>query len=161
MTQTAPPKQKHTARNILIVLGVLILLMGGCTVALIAAGGNAVNDAIEEAEEKDQEPGGPDNPLEITEGDAFEVSDFNYEAGWQVAGDGLGTVGVKGLKVTNNREDKDSAIVEIKLWTGTEVLAVIDCTTSPIDPGTTVTVDCLGLDKMPKSYDKITINDTF
>ena len=160
-TAVAPEKQKHTARNILIVLAVVFVLMGGCGIAVLFAAGDAVNDAVNEMEEQDKQPGGPDNPLEITEGETFSVMDFDYASGWSLAGDGLGSVTVKGLKVTNNRDDKDSAIVEIKLWSGTEVLAVIDCTTSPIDPGTTVTVDCLGLDKMPKNYDKITIQDTF
>ena len=68
---------------------------------------------------------------------------------------------VKGLKVTNNRRDKDSAIVEIKIWNGTEVLALADCTTDPIDAGTTVSVRCLSMDEPPKNFDKITINDTF
>lgn len=56
MTHTAPPKQKHTARNILIGLAVVVLLMGGCTVALVAAGGDAVNDAIDELETPTPQP---------------------------------------------------------------------------------------------------------
>ena len=68
---------------------------------------------------------------------------------------------ITNLKVTNNRDDKDSAIVEIKFWKGSEVLASADCTTSPIAPGTTARVTCISGDKLPKSYEKITINDTF
>ena len=67
----------------------------------------------------------------------------------------------QGLKVTNNRSDKDSALVEIKVWKGTEVVALADCSTDPIDVGTTVKVSCTSTDKLPNNFDKITINDTF
>ena len=63
--------------------------------------------------------------------------------------------------MTNERDKKDSALVEIKLWKGSEVLALADCTTEPIAPNTTVTLSCLSGDKLPKKYSKITINDTF
>ncbi|HEX5017660.1 MAG TPA: DUF4352 domain-containing protein [Actinomycetes bacterium] len=49
---TAPPQQKHTLRNVvLIVIGVFVLLVGGCTVAVVVAGGKAINDAIESADD--------------------------------------------------------------------------------------------------------------
>ena len=41
------------------------------------------------------------------------------------------------------------------------MLALSDCTSEPIDPGTTVTLTCFSGDKLPKSYDRITINDSF
>ena len=41
------------------------------------------------------------------------------------------------------------------------MLALTDCTTESIDAGTTVTVSCVSSDKMPKGFDKITINDTY
>ena len=157
----AEPPRKHTTRNVILaVIGVFILLVGGCTIALVAAGGKAVNDAIDDMEESDNAPGGPNNPMEIQLGEAFEVQGFNYADGWSVK-NVFGSAEVKNLKVTNNREEKDSAIVEIKFWDGTEVLALLDCTTSPIDPGTTQSVSCISADKLPANYDKITINDTF
>jgi hypothetical protein len=156
-----PVKQSHTARNILIVLGVLFILgVGGC-LAVVGLAGNAVNDAIEEAEADDAKPGGPDNPLTIVEGQAFEVDGFSYAAGWSVGKDSIDDVDVQGLKVTNNRDKKDSALVEIKFWNGSEVLALADCTTEPIAQNTTTAVSCFSADKLPAAYDKITINDTF
>jgi hypothetical protein len=147
-------------RNIaLAVVLVGVLIVGGC-LAVVVAGGNAVNDAVNDSIAEDKQPGGPDNPLEITPGDAFSVRDFDYGAGWTVDKT-FGLVEVNGLKVTNNRDDKDSAIVEIKFWNGTEVLAVVDCTTEPVAPGTTTRATCGSGDKLPKSYDRITINDTF
>ena len=153
-----PPKKKHTVRNIFLIL-ILVTGLGiaGCT-ALVGGAANEISKSIEEDANK---PGGTDNPMTITEGKPFEVDGFDYAAGWSLGKDGLGDLDVKGLKVTNNRDDKDSALVEIKLWKGTEVVALTDCTTEPIGVGTTVSLSCLSADKLPKGYDKITINDTF
>lgn len=151
-------KKKGKALKILLILGLLFLLgLGGC-VALVGGAANEVSKSIEEDENK---PGGTNNPLTITAGEAFEVDGFNYAAGWTVAKDALGDVEIKGLKVTNNRDDRDSALVEIKFWKGTEVLALVDCTTEPINVGTTVTLGCSSADDFPTAYDKITINDSF
>lgn len=156
--QQAPPKKKHTLRNVLLILAlVFILFVGGC-LALIGGAANEIDKSIKEDANK---AGGTDNPLTIKEGEAFEVDGFKYSAGWAVDKDQFGFIKITGLKVTNDRDDKDSALVEIKFWNGSEVLASDDCTTSPIDVGTTVTLNCLGLDELPKSYDKITINDSF
>lgn len=160
--QGAPASQSsHTTKIVLIVIGVLILLFGGGCLAVAALVGGAVNEAVEEIEREDSEPGGPDNPLEITEGEAFEVSGFEYDPGWAVVGDFVGDADVEGLKITNNREDADSAFVEIKLWSGNEVLATVDCITDEIAVGTKVTVECTSFDDLPGGYDRITINDTF
>lgn len=155
----APPaKKSHTLRNVLLVIaGIMVLGIGGCTVATVAF----VNEVDKAIEESDNEVGGPNNPMEIAEGEAFEVRGFEYAAGWTVGKDMVGDVDIKGLKVTNNRDRSDSALVEIKFWTGTEVLALADCTTEPIDVGTTVTLSCFSADDLPKSYDRITISDTF
>lgn len=156
----APPKKSNLVRNILIaVIAFLVLCGGGClaTTVLFAKG---VDDAVKEIEAEDKKPGGPDNPLEIQAGKAFEVDGFNYAAGWSISQE-LDMIELKGLKVTNNRDDADAAIVEIKFWNGTEVLATADCTSEEIDPGTTVTLDCFSADKLPAKYSKVTINDTF
>lgn len=154
-----PPKQGHALRNVLlIVIALGVLFIGGC-MAVVGLAANEVDKEIDKATEADKDPGGPDNPLEIAEGKAFAVRGFDYSDGWSV-GKEFGLVTIDGLKVTNNRDDKDSALVEVKFWTGTEVLAVVDCTTEPIAPDTTTRLTC-GSDDWPKGYDKITINDTF
>src|SRR4051812_27131637 len=49
MPYAQPQKKSHTTRNVVLaVIGVLVLLMGGCTIAVIAASGKAVNDAVNE-----------------------------------------------------------------------------------------------------------------
>ncbi len=83
-----------------------------------------------------------------------------YAEGWKVTKE-FGLANVTGLKVTNNRDHKDAALVEIKLMKGSEVLAVVDCTTEQIQKGQTTTLDCTSADKLPDDYDEITINDTF
>jgi hypothetical protein len=155
--QQSTPKKKHTVRNVLLIfLGVSILFVGGC-LALIGGAANEIDKSIKESDNK---PGGADNPLTIKVGKAFEVDGFNYAGGWKAKND-FGAVGIKGLKVTNNRDDKDSALVEIKFWKGSEVLALADCTTEPIGVGTTVTLSCTSGDKLPRAYSKVTVNDTF
>lgn len=155
-----PQKKKHTLRNVLlIVIAVCVLLMAGCA-ALVGMAANEVGKSIDKSIEADKQPGGPDNPLTIQEGEAFEVAGFKYAAGWSIKPT-FGLWEVKGLKVTNERDKTDSALVEIKLWKGSEVLSLADCTTEPIAPNTTVTLSCFSADKLPKNYGKITINDTF
>lgn len=155
---TEPPKKKHTVRNVILAIFALSILgVGGC-MAMVAGAANEVSKSIEADANK---AGGTDNPMTIKQGQAFEVDGFKYAAGWKLGNDGLGDLDVKGLKVTNNRSDKDSALVEIKVWKGTEVVALADCSTDPIDVGTTVKVSCTSTDKLPNNFDKITINDTF
>lgn len=156
-----PPKKKHTLRNIILIfLAVCALGFVGCSVLLVAAV-DEFDKSIKASEKKDAAPGGPDNPLKIGEGKAFEVSGFNYQSGWKVQEDVLGSVEIAGLKVENNREDKDLALVEIKFMKDNEVLAVVDCSTESIAVGQTTSVTCVSADGLPSDYTAITINDTF
>lgn len=159
--QGPPPKKKHTLRNVLlIVIALGVLFIGGC-LAVVGVAANEVGKEIDKSLAEDEQPGGPKNPMDIEPGEAFSVRDFDYAAGWTLGTDSIGDAVVKKLKVTNNRDDRDSALVEIKLWQGTEVVALVDCTTEPIQPGTTVTLGCFSADDMPKKYDRVTINDAF
>ena len=153
-----PPKKKRTFLNVFLALCTFGLVSVIAIVVMISLAANEVSNSIEADANR---PGGTDNPMAITEGKPFEVDGFNYAGGWTIAHDGLGDATVKHLKVTNNRDSKDSALVEIKLWKGTEVKALVDCTTDPIDVGTTAKLSCLSTDRMPKHFDKITINDSF
>jgi hypothetical protein len=155
-----PVKQSHTGRNILIVFGVLFLLFVGGCIAVVAVVGDKVNDAV-----NDDTLGGPNNPLTITEGKAFEVNGFEYADGWSIAPDATNTtITVSDLKVTNNRGKADRLFAEIKLLSGNEVVATVNCDSGGIDKiaeGVTITVNCYSSDSMPASYDKLTIQDAF
>lgn len=153
-----PPKKKHTLRNVLIVVAVVLVLMVGGCVALV---GTAANEVSKSIATQDAEVGGTSNPLTIKKGKAFEVRGFQYAAGWTLKNDVLDDVDVSGLKVTNKRGKRDAAIVEIKIWKGTEVVALADCTTEEILPNTTTKMNCSSADQLPKKYTKITINDSF
>jgi hypothetical protein len=157
--QVVPAKQSHTARNILIVLGVLfVLFVGGC-IAVVAVVGKKVNDVAH-----DDTVGGPNHPLTITEGKAFEVDGFEYAAGWSIVDESVGqSWSVDDFKVTNNRGKADWLLTEIKLYDGSEVVATATCTAGnvvdKIPKDTTVSVDCTSTSPLPTAYDKITIQD--
>jgi uncharacterized protein DUF2510 len=157
---TQPVQKSHTARNILIVFGVIFLvLVGGC-IAGVAVLGNKANDVL-----NDDSEGGPNNPITITEGKAFDVRGFEYAEGWSIVGEPVSqTWHVDNLKVTNNRGKADRLLVDIKLLNGSEIVASSTCTVgdgfNKIPEDTTVTVDCVSSDPLPEAYDKITIQDS-
>ena len=156
-----PVKKSHTGRNILIVFAVLFLLFVGGCVAIVAVVGKKANDAI-----NDDTLGGPNNPLTITEGEAFEVDGFEYAEGWDIADTPVtGLFEIENLKVTNHRGKADRLIVEIKLLNNNEVLATAECyagdVVDKIPKDTTVSVDCVSGDTLPQTYDRITIQDAF
>ncbi|WP_068252987.1 hypothetical protein [Janibacter corallicola] len=138
---------------------VLLVCCGGfaaCTAGVIGTA-----DEVSKSMDSDaSKSGGVDNPMTITEGEAFEVDGFKYAAGWKVTRE-FGSAAITGLKVTNDRDSRDSLWADVKLKKGSEVLATLDCMTDEIQPGETVTVDCTSADKLPDDYDKITINDSF
>jgi len=155
----APPAQKsHLARNILIAFGVLFLLFVGGCVAIVAVVGKEVNDIA-----NDDTPGGPNNPLTITEGQAFEVDGFEYADGWDIVDAPVsGLLEIENLKVTNHRGKADRLWVTISLQNGSEVVATTTCVASDgekVAKDTTVTVDCSSGDTLPAAYDRITIKD--
>jgi hypothetical protein len=155
---TQPPRKKRTFLKVFLALCAFGAV---CTIGLMVLIGGAANEVSKSIESDANKPGGTDHPMTIHPGKPFEVDGFNYAGGWTIADNGLGDATVNGLKVTNNRDNKDSALVEIKLWKGNEVEALVDCTTQPIDVGTTVTLSCIGTDPMPKAFDRVTINDSF
>jgi len=152
------PQEKRTFLKVFLALCAFGVVGIIALVAVLSAGANHVANSIKADENK---PGGSNNPVSITVGKAFDVDGLTYANGWTIANDGMGDATVKHLKVTNNRDQKDSAVVEIKLWKGNEVRALLDCTSNPMDVGTTVQLSCFGTDPLPKTYDRVTIDDSF
>ena len=153
-----PPKKNRTFLKVFLALCAFGVIS---VIGLLAVCGAGANEVAKSIDQNANKAGGDSNPMVITEGKAFEVDGFNYSKGWSLGKDVLGDLNIKGLKVTNNRDNIDSALVEVKVWKGTEVLALADCTTEPIGVGTTVTPTCTSTDALPKNFTKITINDTF
>ncbi|MFT4299995.1 MAG: DUF4190 domain-containing protein [Aeromicrobium sp.] len=135
------------------------LLLGVIAVILMFVGIAIIDDAFNG--ESDDAPGRHQNPVDIVEGQPFEVDGFSYSGGWSVTED-YGMVGIEGLSVTNNRGENDSLFATVKFWSGSTVLAELTCHSGDIAPGTTIAdVDCGGLDELPNGYDRMTIEDSF
>lgn len=181
----APPvkPQSWFARH-KILTGILALVVLGGLAGALGGGGDTPSDAAPEpttasspaAQAKATEPaakpapkapkvdpddvGNEANPVTVVEGKAFDVRKFSYAAGWKITSNDFG-MELKNLKVTNNRDKRDSALVTFKFMKGNEVLASMDCSSDPILQGQTVTLNCFGTEPKPKGYDRITINDMF
>lgn len=160
----APPQQQKkngALKWILITLGALVLFCGGGFAACSAGVIGAANEVSKSIEAEESEVGGTQNALTIEEGKAFDVRGFEYADGWKVADDGLGGTTIEGLKVTNNRDSADTALVEIKFMKGDEILASVDCSSDQLQKGQSATLSCIGATEKAEGYDRITINDTF
>ncbi len=156
-----PPKQSNTLRNVLLILGLVFILFAGGCVAIVGLAVNEVDNAVDDLEENDDAPGGVDNPLEITEGRAFTVYGFDYQSGWRIQQDDLGDLEIANLKFENNREEPDSAVVDITFLKANEVVAQLDCSSDTAAVGQVATLTCFSSDPVPAGYDSITISDSY
>jgi hypothetical protein len=151
-----PPKKKHTVRNIFFVLiGLFILMVGGC-VALLGGAANEIDQAIQEEEANDK-------PRAVREGGAFTHDDFSAEAGWKVAKERFGgAANIKGLRVTNEADEARSALLTFRFYKGNEVLTEVECTSNQVQPGEASRLNCVSFDtRFPKGYDTIKVSDAF
>ena len=119
----------------------LVLCCGGFA-ACTAGAFEVADEASKSIEADESESGGVANAVEVTEGEAFEVRGFDYAEGWSVR-EQYDMVEINDLKVTNNRDDQDGAIVQIKFMQSDEILATSDCTSGELQPGQTATLDCV------------------
>ena len=160
MVPGAPPRKSGALKWVLIIGAIVLLLCFGGFAACTAGVIGSADEVVKSIEEGESESGARAAPVTITEGEAFEVRGFDYAGGWTV-GEEFDTIELEDLKVTNNRDDADSAIVEIKFMSGSEIVASVDCTSDILQPGQTATLSCFSGDQLPDDYDEITINDTF
>lgn len=151
--QSAPPKKKHTVRNVILVLIALsILFIGGC-LALVGGAVNEVDKALQAEAENDK-------PVEVTEGEAFTHDEYQADEGWRVARDGMGTATIKGLKVTNEADSARAAQLTFRFYKGNENLGEVECTANQMQTGEKSGLQCFSLDeKFPKGYDTIKVSD--
>ncbi len=118
----------HTTRNILLIVGVVVLLFCGGLVTLVFVAVNNVSDSIEDTFDDDY-VGSENDPLTVTAGDAFEIRGFEYDQGWQLAPGADPTQAITGLRGTNQRDDEDSERINLTftLVKANEEVAEIDC----------------------------------
>lgn len=152
------PKKKHTLRNVLIAVVVLfVLIVGGCT-AILAAGGKAVNDAINDEVKND-------TPTAVTEGKSFEHDGFTASAGWSIKPSRFG-VDVKGMSVTLDDDQGTtsgrSALWTIGLYDGKTKVAELTCSSNEIQEGETSKMDCISGDEIKAGdWSTVKVSDAF
>lgn len=149
-----PPKKKHTVRNVLLILGLLLVLfIGGC-VALAGAFFNEVDKAIDEETANDK-------PVAVKEGEAFEHDDFKIDGGWTVGDDGIGSPTIEGMSVTNDDDLARSALLTFRFYKGSTNLAEVECSSGEMQEGESSKMDCFSADDIPKGYDTIKVSDAW
>ena len=105
----APAQQSHTFRNVMLVIGLLLILFVGCFAA-VGIFANRSRQRYRGVRSKGQGAWGPDNPLEIKEGEAFEVSGFDYQEGWSITSNAsAGTFKAFASKTTGARRTARSS----------------------------------------------------
>ncbi|GAA5141211.1 hypothetical protein GCM10023340_02500 [Nocardioides marinquilinus] len=158
-----PPRNDHTARNVIIGIVVVVVLLCGGLVWAIFRVVDAVGDGISEAADafESDYPGSEDDPLEVQEGEAFSIRGFDYDAGWDVLPGAQGVV--QGVRGTNNRSDEDGESVRLvfTLYLDNEKVGELRCD----DPGQvsferSATLSCASIGQVPARFDTIEVYDS-
>jgi hypothetical protein len=148
-----PPKKKHTVRNVFLVLLTLAVLgVGGC-MAFLGKAADDISKGIDADAARNA-------PREVKAGQAFSIGKHQTLAGWTVKNE-TGQFAVTG-KVKNVSDATSSAFLNFKfLSKDGEVLGNVQCVSSDLEPGQTVTMNCLPDGNFSAAYVKITAEATF
>lgn len=159
-----PPPQSTSGRTIGIivasVLGAIVLFCGGA-IGLVVWAIESTQDAIDDAR---NQPGGRDNPIEVSAGEAFEISGMEFQEGWSLDQTSTSSSSIQDLRVENNREDEDpdSVSITVKFLQGDEILGQVRCLSAgPIGAGESMLLDCYSGDQVGADYDRITVNNSY
>lgn len=164
--QQGPQRPNHTTRNVLIIVGVVIVFCCGGIVSLGAWIFHSVDDALDS-----DYPGSESDPVVVAEGDAFSIRGFDYAAGWSVTPRlGTGTAGgleadndITGLQATNNREDDDTedATLSFDFYADDVLLGQVRCSTPGlVSSGRKAQLSCSSYSQAITGYDEIEVYDT-
>lgn len=161
--QQGPQRPDHTTRNVLLIVGAVIILVCGGAVGLGVLAFNGIRDSVDDAFDDDYR-GSDSDPLVVEEGEAFEIRDYSYAEGWTfVAGGDAGYVNrISGLTVTDNRDDSDYSgpYLTFTFYDGDQALGQIDCRTDVnLRRGKSTTLECNGSDPVPRSYETLEVYD--
>lgn len=154
-----PPPRNNTTRNVLLIVGGVVLLFCLGVIGFFVWALNGIEDAFE----GDDFPGSDDDPITVTEGEAFEIRGFEYAAGWSVTSTG-DELSVDDLRATNERADGDSESIalRLRLYEGNEQVAVVRCSTVlDLAPDRAATLNCTSLvsGTTPVTFDEIEVYD--
>lgn len=154
-----PPPRNNTTRNVLLIVGGVVLLFCLGVVAFFVWAFNGIEDAFE----GDDFPGSDDDPITVTEGEAFEIRGFEYAAGWSITST-TSTVRVDGLQATNKRADDEAESIQLRLrlYDANEQVAVVRCSSVfDLAPDRAATLDCDSLysGTTPVTFDEIEVYD--
>jgi Protein of unknown function (DUF2510) len=155
--QPPAPKKKHTMRNVLLlVVGLMVLLVGGCF-ALLGAALNEADKAIDEEVKND-------TPTVVTEGRAFHHDGFAVADGWKVKPEQFGGATIAGMKVTLEDDQGITsgrdALLTFRLYNGKTVVTEIECNGNRMQEGETSPMDCFSLDtKKVGNWGTIKVSD--
>jgi hypothetical protein len=154
-SNAAPATRPRRRRWALVAVGVVVLLAAVALLGSRRGGGDGGEVA-----------GGPDFPLALVAGEAFEVAGFDYAAGWTLGADpDSGAVQLTGLRLTNDRDGAERLAATVRLVDGNIVVASLFCKAGDgydyVPVGVTVNVLCESSDPMPAAYDRVTIRDTY
>ena len=156
--QFPQPPKSNTTRNVLLIVGAVVLLFCGGIVAFLAWAISNADNAFD-----NDYRGSEDDPVTVTEGEAFSIRGFDYAKGWSVVTDENGSIEVEGLKVTNDRddEDADSLFIHFDFYQDDVRLTSVSCSGGGnITYGRTAALDCSGYSAEVTGYDEIQVYDT-
>lgn len=98
------------------------------------------------------------DPVTVEPGEAFEVGAVSVQPGWRLRSSS-GVAVVEDVQVTITGERREYIAFDITLKRDGQALAVISCSSHPLEPGDSFVPQCLGSDPIPRSYDRIVVSD--
>ncbi len=153
--------KSHTTRNVLLIVGVLVVLFCGGVVGLGIWAFNTASDGIDSAFDTEYE-GSEDDPVEVDEGDSFSIRGFDYGDGWSVNTDTTTqTVTIDDLVVTNNRDDEESysLFLTVSFYSDGQGVGELTCSSpTTVRYEKKAEMSCTGYD-VPSDFDSLEIFD--
>ncbi len=158
-----PPQRPRTTRNVLIVVGVVIVAFCAGLVGLGVLAVNKVDDGFDSAFNEDYR-GSQNDPLTLEEGESFEIRGYSYAEGWTLTPNSDYDDQITGLKATNNDADTESynrISLVFTFYSGDEALGQVDCRSAvSLRRGKSTTLDCSSSETVPSGYDTLEVYDS-
>ena len=185
-----PPKKRHIFRNIMLIVGGLFALLIVAAVlspgtpakdaavtppvaetSAVPSVQPSVKPSVKPSAPRTTKPveqapkvacaGQEDRnaPCTIQVGKPFQLGKHTVQAGWKVTSE-YDTMSIVG-KAKNTSSETSTMFIDIKFLKGSDVVAVVSCNTSELEPGQTQAMNCFGTDTFTKQYDHVTAEASF